>query len=466
MGSAEILPKSWIKTDLTNLFKIVGGGTPSTTKSEYWGKGTPWITSADIQGQREITIKRFVTPTGIQESATNEVPGGTLLVATRVGLGKTAIADGPICFSQDLQGLMPRCDLILPTYSLYYLGFALQHLRFEGRGTTISGITKKQLEDVQFPLAPYKEQLRISTQIGELFSELDKGVEALRTARAQLKVYRQAMLKHAFEGKLTADWREENQHKLESTEKLLARIKQEGRSSAPPPTGSNRFANLPPLPEGFVYTPLSCLGEISRGKSKHRPRNAAELFGGPYPFIQTGEIKAADRVIRRHSKTYSERGLAQSKLWPKGTLCITIAANIAETAILGFEGCFPDSVVGFTASKKLVVPEYVELFINSVRARIEAYAPATAQKNINLSTLENLFVPVCSPEEQRVLVDKLETVFSVLENKREAIDNCLVATDTLRQSILKKAFAGQLVRQDPEDEPASVLLDKISAEKE
>jgi type I restriction enzyme S subunit len=137
---------------------------------------------------------------------------------------------------------------------------------------------------------------------------------------------------------------------------------------------------LPELPAGWAYSYLADMGDLGRGKSKHRPRNDPRLFGGSFPFIQTGEVKAANRVIRSHSQTYSDFGLAQSKLWPKGTLCITIAANIAETAFLGFEGCFPDSVVGFTAFEPVVRAEYIDYFIQAARTRIEAYAPATAQK--------------------------------------------------------------------------------------
>lgn len=205
---------------------------------------------------------------------------------------------------------------------------------------------------------------------------------------------------------------------------------------------------------------------MERGKSKHRPRNAPELFGGPYPFIQTGEVKAASRTIRAYSQTYSEIGLRQSRLWPEGTLCITIAANIAETAFLGFDGCFPDSVVGFTATEDLVLPHYVNLFIESFRTQIEAYAPATAQKNINLTTLQKLVVPLCSLEEQRVLVDRVESILSVVEEQESAVDRQLAAVDVLRQSILRKAFAGQLVPQDPNDEPAAILLEKIRLDRE
>ena len=354
------------------------------------------------------------------------------------------------------------------------------------------------LVEQSVPVPPAREQHRIVAKIEELFSELDKGVESLKTARAQLKVYRQSVLKHAFEGKLTAEWREDNKDKLETSEQLRARIKQErtaryerhlkewkaavkaweesGKSGIKPlkprkpvelrRLSSGELAKLPPSPEGHTYTYLANLGKLERGKSKHRPRNAPELFGGPYPFIQTGEVKAASRIIREHSQTYSELGLEQSKLWPEGTLCITIAANIAETAFLGFDGCFPDSVVGFAATKTLVLPDYVEMFIKSVRTRIEAYAPATAQKNINLTTLEKLVVPLCSLQEQRVLVAQLEAVLSVIEDQNGAINNQLLKADTFRQSILKKAFSGQLVAQDPNDEPASVLLDRIKAERE
>ena len=97
---------------------------------------------------------------------------------------------------------------------------------------------------------------------------------------------------------------------------------------------------------------LDELGSVGRGKSKHRPRDAEHLYGGPYPFIQTGDVKHAELYIKSYSQTYSEAGLAQSKLWPAGTLCITIAANIADTAILGLDACFPDSVLGFIANEE------------------------------------------------------------------------------------------------------------------
>ena len=188
-------------------------------------------------------------------------------------------------------------------------------------------------------------------------------------------------------------------------------------------------------------------------------------LGGSILFIQTSEVKTANQKIRSYSQTYNETGLAQSRLWPKGTLCITIAANIAETAFLGIEACFPDSIVGFTGFPAITNSKYIDFFIRFARKKIEAYAPATAQKNINLTTLENLIIPYCSINEQQQIVQQIESRFSVVEKLEQDIADGLKQAKALRQSLLKKAFEGRLVPQDPNDEPASVLLERIKTEK-
>ena len=111
---------------------------------------------------------------------------------------------------------------------------------------------------------------------------------------------------------------------------------------------------------------LDQLGSLSRGRSRHRPRDAAHLYGGKYPFIQTGDVKHAHLYLREYSQTYSEAGLAQSRLWPAGTLCITIAANIADTAILAIDACFPDSIIGFVASPEKTDTKFVKYLFDTV----------------------------------------------------------------------------------------------------
>jgi len=140
------------------------------------------------------------------------------------------------------------------------------------------------------------------------------------------------------------------------------------------------------------------LGEFGRGVSKHRPRNDARLLGGPYPLIQTGEVASAGLYIDSYSNTYSELGLQQNKMWSKGTLCITIAANIAKTAILNFDACFPDSVVGFKANENNN-NVFIHYWFTFFQAILESQAPESAQKNINLKILSEL--KVIAPEKSR-----------------------------------------------------------------
>ncbi len=146
-------------------------------------------------------------------------------------------------------------------------------------------------------------------------------------------------------------------------------------------------------PKGWPLVPFGKVGSLDRGRSRHRPRDADELYGGPYPFIQTGDIANSGGRITRYSSTYSEMGLAQSKLWAKGTLCITIAANIAKTGVLDFDACFPDSVVGFVPGET-VFTSYIQGWLSFLQPTLEASAPQAAQKNINLEILRSLPVPV------------------------------------------------------------------------
>lgn len=157
--------------------------------------------------------------------------------------------------------------------------------------------------------------------------------------------------------------------------------------------------------------------EFGRGKSKHRPRNDKRLYGGDVPFVQTGDIRGASHIIMQYRQTYSEFGLRQSKLWPKKTLCITIAANIAETSILGFDACFPDSVIGFVADPQKTSSSYVEYLLQSTKKKLEEKGKekSSAQSNINLATFEQLKLPFPSLAEQNRIVAILDK-FDALTN--------------------------------------------------
>ena len=167
---------------------------------------------------------------------------------------------------------------------------------------------------------------------------------------------------------------------------------------------------------------LDKLGTVSRGRSRHRPRDADFLYGGPYPLVQTGDVKKAGLYLRDYEQTYSDSGLAQSKLWPVGTLCITIAANIAETSILDIEACFPDSVVGFVADQEKTDTRFVKYLFDAVlKVRFQSFTQGAAQDNLSQTKLLSIKFPVPELAIQKKIADILSAYDDLIENNRRRI---------------------------------------------
>jgi len=192
-------------------------------------------------------------------------------------------------------------------------------------------------------------------------------------------------------------------------------------------------------PKQWPMATLASFGTIERGVSKHRPRGAPELLGGPCPLIQTGDVANCDGYIRTFKSTYSELGLRQSRMWPAGTLCITIAANIAKTGILTFDACFPDSVVGFR-SQELATVEFIRCYFSFVQASLELAAPESAQKNINLDILRTLRVPVPPLNLQREFARRTQAI-EVLRMREQS---SMAELDALFASLQHRAFCSEL----------------------
>ena len=178
------------------------------------------------------------------------------------------------------------------------------------------------------------------------------------------------------------------------------------------------------------------MGEFGRGVSKHRPpRNDPKLLGGQHPLIQTGDVAAADLYITEYNSTYSDLGLAQSKMWKKGTLCITIAANIAKTAILDFDACFPDSVVGFMANEK-TNNVYIHYWFSFFQRILEAQVPESAQKNINLKILSELKV-ICPDRDEQ---DAFAAFVAKVDKSKLAVQKSLQELEMLKKSLMQQYF--------------------------
>ena len=462
------LPENWAQGQIKDLVTI-RNGYAFKSKDFNTESGVPVIRQTNLS-TRVVNFNnpKFLPAEFLEEYEGYKINKGDVLIGLSGSIGNLSryTQDEPALQNQRTGLLVEKIPDAIK-YVEYYLQLIKKDLLDAAKGVAVQNISSKTIEDWGMPIAPLEQQKRIVAKIEELFSHIDAGIEALKKAKQLLKQYRQSVLKAAVTGELTKEWREANKGKLEPASQLLERILKERREKweeqqleqfkakckmpkddkwkekYKEPEGA-AVDDLPEIPNEWVWATLPQLGELNRGKSKHRPRNDPSLYGGDYPFVQTGDVRAANTWLKEYNQTYSEKGLAQSRLWPKGTMCITIAANIADTAILEFDACFPDSVVGFIPLNDLVNVEVVEFFIRTVKSDLEKYAPATAQKNINLAILETVAIPLLPEVEQEELINSLKYKMSMTDRLEVEIDRQLIKTDKSKQSVLASVFSGQL----------------------
>lgn len=377
---------------------------------------------------------------------------------------------------------------VLPEYVYHFV--RQQSFRREGEANMTGSVGQKRvpadwMRSVVIPVPPLPEQKRIVAKLEAVLARVNAARERLAKAPAILKRFRQSVLAAACSGRLTEDWRQGCDGK-ETGQQLLERVRRQVRAGRLSKTASKyaggrvdqldlfgtrevETTELPQIPESWHWVYLPQCGYFSRGKSRNRPRNAPHLYGGPYPFIQTGDIAQSGGRITSHRQTYSEAGLAQSRLWPADTMCITIAANIADTAILTYPACFPDSVVGLIAEPELVSIEFVEFFMRTARANLADFAPATAQKNINVGILSDLAVPLPPRAEQDEIVGRVTRLLALADKIEKRLGAATVRAEKMVQSVLAKAFRGELVpteaelaeQEGREYETAEALIERI-----
>jgi type I restriction enzyme S subunit len=202
---------------------------------------------------------------------------------------------------------------------------------------------------------------------------------------------------------------------------------------------------------------LEDLGHLQRGRSRHRPRYAFHLYGGKYPFVQTGQIREARKYISHYEQTYSEEGLKQSKLWPKGTLCITIAANIAELGILSFDACFPDSVLGFIPNKEKTELNFIYYTLIHFQKELKHIGEGSVQDNINLGTFQNLLFPIPPLPEQKAIAE----VLSSLDDKIDLLHRQNKTLEQMAETLFRQWFVEE-AKEDWEERPLSSIANFLN----
>ena len=344
-------------------------------------------------------------------------------------------------------------------------------------GSTRKRISRSNLAKLEVPSPPLPEQHRIVAKIEELFTRLDAGVEALKRIKAQLKRYRQAVLKHAFEGKLTAEWRQTHKHELEPASALLDRIRQErhrtakGKYKQLPPLDTSA---LPQLPEGWVWSNFEELKKAEKNAIKAGP------FGSSLKkesYVPHGyKIYGQEQVIRQNP-SYGNYYIGEEKYVElkscavkPGDILISLVGTIGRVLILpehSEAGIINPRLIKLSLKERLVDNKYIKAYIESsaVRDFFTLASHGETMEILNLGILRTLPIPVPSPTEQHKIVEEIERRFSIADQIEKTVDQSLKQAERFRHSILRRAFEGKLVPQDHNDEPAEKLLERIKAER-
>ncbi|MGP9805928.1 restriction endonuclease subunit S [Paracoccus sp. NSM] len=504
------LPESWTDVEIIEVLAPHENGRPfqqgwspqcenHPAKPEQWGV----LKTTAIQHGEFWPQENKALPSGLAPRPQIEVKVGDVLMTCAGPRNRCGVAclieatPARLMMSGKMYRFRPRSEVLDPKYLAYLIQRRDTQLEIDRMKTGINdsglNLTHDRFSQLRVPLPPLPEQRRIVAKIEALFSELDAGQQSLLRAQAQLGLYRQSLLKAAFEGRLTADWRAANPDKLEDPETLLARIRAErdarykqalddwqnalsewraggevglkpAKPRRPEWPDAPAYEDLAELPEGWAYAPFECLAYTIRNGISKKPQESGSLKIFRISAVRSNFFDLSDfRFLE------SNDALDNFRLRP-GDLVFTryngSRAYVGVAALYNGDGShvYPDKLIRCDLNSSSLVGGYVEKAVNSgeSRAFIESRVRTTAgQAGISGADLKAMPVPLCSLAEQREIQTLLEANLSQVTAMEAEITTTLAKINALRQSILKQAFSGLLVPQDPSDEPASALLARL-----
>lgn len=499
----------WVECTLSDVFEVVTGNTPTKRDIENYGGDIPFIKPPDIHNSAVTSVSECLSLKGKKKARV--LPCKSILITCIGNLGRVGINNFEAAFNQQINALLPT-KFIDSLYIFYFAQSSnFKHqLESKSTSTTVALVNKRNFSHLNFKLAPIPEQRAIVTKIEELFSDLDKGIADLKTAQQKLIIYRQAVLKKAFEGELTKEWRAE-QNNLPTADELLQQIKdarqdhydkqiedwqnavkvweeggKEGKKPAKPKKlrSAEFYAEIKGkttqhLPADWFYTMQGLIMEGPKyGTSKKCSTGFGEKAVLRIPNIKNGTIdttvlKYAD-FTEEEIKTYQL--LENDILTIRSNGSVDLVGKCSLISSCNTEYLYAGYLIRLRCFQKVINSKYILHCLSSIdlRIQIESKAKSTSGvNNINSVELESLIVPICTLNEQNEIVKEIELRLSVCDKIEESIKVSLKKSESLRQSILKKAFAGTLLteaeiqkcKEAKDYEPASVLLKRIKKEK-
>ncbi|MBD3842805.1 MAG: restriction endonuclease subunit S [Campylobacterales bacterium] len=499
--------KDWVETTLDDIAKWGSGGTPKSTIPEYYDGDIPWLIIGDLNDSYVSTSEKKITELGLKNSSAKWVKADSVLIAMYGSIGKLGINKIPVTTNQAIAFTQTLYGDIQNKYLFYYLLLCRPKLHKVGKGGTQKNISQTVLKTIDFPLAPLLEQKAIVAKIEQLFSELNNAVANLKTAKAKLKIYRQAVLKKAFEGELTKEWREK-QTNLPTADELLEQIKKErevhykqqleewkqavkeweenGQNSKKPSKPKQYKEKIEKfeytktkIPENWNWTAFGKLFLTSPQNGIYKP--ASDYGTGTYiiriddfydgKLIKKNGFKRL-RLTDDEAKIY---GVEENSIFINRVNSMEYLGKCALVEKLDENVVFESNIMKINTM--LVNNKYLTIFLSSRKGmqnlQINA-KQAVNQASINQTDVSSTLVPLCSLEEQNQIVQEIESRLSVCDKIEETIKTTLAKSEALRQSILKKAFEGKLlsaqelenIKNHPEYESAEALLKRIKNERD
>jgi type I restriction enzyme S subunit len=485
-GEIANLPKGWVRTNLSAIAEVIRGVSfPKDQKSSLPQEGfLGCLRTTNVQREVEWDDILFVPKRFIRKPE-QLVRLDDILISTANSLelvGKVALIRA-VPFVTTIGAFIaiirvhPDMDPKFVYFQITSSDIQSYFRQTASTTTNISNISTSNVLNSLLRIPPLPEQHRIVAKIEELFTRLDAGVVALKKIKAQLKRYRQSVLKHAFEGKLTQEWRQAHQHELEPASTLLDRIKQERHKTAEaknkelPPLDTS---DLPELPKGWMWSNFEELKKAEKNAIKAGP------FGSSLKkesYVPHGyKIYGQEQVIRQNP-SYGNYYIGEEKYVElkscavkPGDILISLVGTIGRVLILpehSEAGIINPRLIKLSLEERLVDNKYIKAYIESsaVRDFFTLASHGETMEILNLGILRTLPIPVPSPTEQHKIVEEIERRFSIADQIEKTVDQGLEQAERLRQSILKRAFEGKLVPQDPNDEPAEKLLERVKEER-
>ena len=413
------------------------------------GNGLPFF-----QGKAEFG-KIYPTPKKYCNAPKKTAEKGDILLSVRAPVGPTNICKDYSCIGRGLASIRAY-QQESQSFIYFYLLSIENWLSKQGAGSTFQAIGKEFIYNLPTPIPPLNEQKRIVAKLDAIIPRIDSLKARLDKIPVLIKRFRQSVLTAAVTGKLTETWREEHSE-VESAEVLS--------------TGCNfkinsEFKEIQGIPDKWCWCALGNYAQLNRGRFSIRPRNDPQYYTGSYPFIQIGDLPKEGGYVNAHKQTLNEKGLKVSKKFKKDTIAIAIVgATIGNTGILSYEMCFPDSLIGIVAKTK-VTSLYTEYYLRTEKENFRNIAYSSGgQPNIKLPTLTDYPVPLPPLEEQKEIIRQVDKLFTLADKLEVHYQKAKNRINKLSQSVLAKAFRGELTPQDPNDEPGEKLLERIMAEK-